>query len=46
MHITLNEANRELVEDDFNFTERGEEKVKDFGPKKLYYLDSEIRDRN
>jgi adenylate cyclase len=42
MRITLTDATRQLIEDDFNFTERGEFEIKGFGSQKLYFLDSEV----
>lgn len=45
MHITLNEETRDLLKDDFMFTERGEFDIKGFGTQRLYFLDSELSDR-
>ncbi len=43
MRITTNQATRELIKDDFVFTERGELEVKGFGPMELYFLEEEAR---
>jgi class 3 adenylate cyclase len=45
MRITLCEDMYELIKDDFVFAERGEEEIKGFGTKTLYYLESEHRER-
>jgi adenylate cyclase len=42
MRITLTEATKRLIDDDFNFTERGDFEIKGFGTQKLYFLDSEV----
>ena len=41
MHITMNQDTFKLLEDDFDYTERGEFEVKGFGTQTLYFLDSE-----
>ena len=45
MQITLNADTRELLKDDFTFTDRGEVDVKGFGLQHLYFLDSELGER-
>jgi adenylate cyclase len=42
MRITVSQATRDLLEDDFVLSERGEFDVKGFGPQKLYYLEGEL----
>ncbi|MEH6823755.1 MAG: adenylate/guanylate cyclase domain-containing protein [Motiliproteus sp.] len=43
MHITTNETTRELIKDDFVFTERGEMEVKGFGKMQLFFLEEEVK---
>jgi class 3 adenylate cyclase len=45
MAITLCAETRELIKDDFLFTDRGEFEVKGFGKKHLYFLDGEVPGR-
>jgi class 3 adenylate cyclase len=45
MQITLTEETRNLLSDDFIFTERGEYEIKGFGKKTLYFLDGETSSR-
>lgn len=45
MQITCNEATRDLLKDDFLFTERGDFEIKGFGTQRLYFLDSEFTSR-
>jgi adenylate cyclase len=46
MMITVNEQTKQLLEDGFTFTERGEFEIKGFGTQRLYFLESEIADRH
>jgi class 3 adenylate cyclase len=45
MMITVNEHTKQLLEDGFTFTERGEFEVKGFGTQRLYFLDGEYGER-
>lgn len=45
MMITLNEATRELLEDAFTFSDRGEFEVKGFGTQHLFFLEGEYGER-
>jgi adenylate cyclase len=45
MRITVSQPTRDLLEDDFILSERGEVDVKGFGPQRLYYLEGEVGGR-
>jgi class 3 adenylate cyclase len=45
MMITVNEQTKQLLEDGFTFTERGEFEIKGFGTQRLYFLDGEYGER-
>jgi adenylate cyclase len=45
MRITVSQTTRDLIEDDFILSERGEVEVKGFGPQRLYYLEGEVGGR-
>ncbi len=45
MQITLTEETRDLLRDDFIFTERGDYDIKGFGKKTLFFLDGEAVSR-
>jgi class 3 adenylate cyclase len=42
MRITLTEETRDLIKDEFLFTERGEFEIKGFGMQRLHFLDGEL----
>ncbi len=46
MRITVSQATRDLLEDDFVLSERGEFDVKGFGPQTLYFLEGEVGGRH
>jgi adenylate cyclase len=46
MTITLCDETRELIKDDFVFTDRGDFEIKGFGTKHLYFLDGEPPSRS
>ena len=41
MRITVSTATHDLIQDEFNFEEQGNQDVKGFGPMDLYYLEGE-----
>lgn len=45
MMITLTDATKRLLEDDFTFIDRGEVEIKGFGTQHLWFLDGELGDR-
>jgi adenylate cyclase len=45
MRITVSQRTRDLIEDDFILSERGEVEVKGFGTQRLYYLEGEVGGR-